>query len=103
MNDSFYKSIHELDSKNTKFKSLFNLPGFNYDKKPIKVTDNLNINNHFVYNDKVIDEKIFVKFFGIVNDSKNKNFDKKTKKNKEKKNETKKNETKKMKPKITKF
>ena len=95
MNDSFYNSIHELDSKNTKLKSLFNLPGFNYNKKPIKITDNLNINNHFVYNDKVIDEKIFVKFFGMIDASKDKKYNKQTKKNKQTKN----NETKKMKPK----
>ena len=94
MNDTFYKSINELDSKNTKLKSLFNLPGFKYNKKPIKIVDDLNINNHFVYNDKVIDEKIFVKFFGIIDGSKEKNHNKQTKKNKEKKNETKK-----MKPK----
>lgn len=100
MNDTFYKSINELDSKNTKLKSLFNLPGFNYNKKPIKITDNLNINNHLIYNDKVIDEKIFVKFFAIVDGSKEKkNINKQTKKNKEKKNKEKKNETKKIRPK----
>ena len=94
MNTSFYKPINDLDNKNIKFKSLFNLPGFNYKEKPIKITDNLNLNNHFVYNDKVIDEKIFIKFFGMVNGSNNKNHNKETKKNKHKKNETKK-----MKPK----
>jgi len=88
MNSNFYKSINQLDNKNTKFNSLFNLPGFNYKEKPIKITDNLNINNHFVYNDKVIDEKIFVKFFGTINNSENKHN--KSKKTKPKKNETKK-------------
>lgn len=94
MNNTFYKSIHELDNKNTKLKYLSNLPGFNYKEKPIKILDNLNINNHFVYNDKVIDEKIFVKFFGIIDNSNTKkNNNKFTKKNKYKKNKTKKNIT----------
>ena len=100
MNDSFYKSINEVDHKNSKLKSLFNLPGFNYIEKPIKIIDNLNINNHFVYNDKVIDEKIFVNFFGSIDNSQHKNYKhKQTKKmqllkNKQKNKETKKNKQK---------
>lgn len=92
MNNTFYKSIDELDNKNIKFKSLFNLPGFNYKEKPIKIVDDLNINNHFLYNDKVIDEKIFIKIFGLIDNSntKKKYNNKFTKKNKYKKNETKK-------------
>lgn len=87
MNNDFYNSVSQLDSKNNKLKSLFNLPGFNYENKPIKITDNLNINNHIKYFDKVIDEKIFIKFFGKITNSENKKYgNKTTKKNKPRKN-----------------
>ena len=86
MNNDFYNSISSIDNKNEKLKALFNLPGFNYENKPIKITDNLNINNHFIYNNKVIDEKIFVNFYGAINNSENAKSDKNNKNKKTKKN-----------------
>ena len=84
MSSDIFKSLNSIDEKNGRFKNLYNLPGFNYKNAPVKITDNLNINNHFINNDKVIDEKIFVKFFGIMNFDKNKNKNKNKKETRKK-------------------
>lgn len=75
-----------------KFKNLQNLPGFNFFKKPVKFIDNINIKNNIIKDDNVIEEKIFVKFFTYINNSKKKKFTRKNyyKKSKETKKETKK-------------
>lgn len=59
-----------LDKKNISFKNLSLLQGFNLANPPVKINDNLNINNKIVLdNGDVIDEKIFIKFFGLVDNS----------------------------------
>lgn len=75
-----------LDKKNRRFKHLSLLQGFNLADLPVKINDNLHITNKVILdneNKDVIDEKIFIKFFGLVDNSKEdsvKNEKKKTKK-----------------------
>jgi hypothetical protein len=62
------------------FKHL-NIPnGFRVKKE--NVNDKLKLYNHFIINDKVIDEKIFVKFYAYIdpNEKSRKNFTKKNRK-----------------------
>ena len=90
-----YRSLKSLDSKNKYFKDLAVFPGFNILDKPVNIKDNLNINNHVVLGpDKVIDEKIYINFIGVVN----KNHDKTTRKS-AKPEQKQKKQTKKAKPK----
>lgn len=76
-----------LDKKNKGFKNLSLLPGFNLADPPVKINDNLHINNKVTLdNGNVIDEKIFIKFFGVVDNTKEGNAKtekKKTRKNKQ--------------------
>ena len=75
-----------LDKKNRRFKHLSLLQGFNLADPPVKINDNLHLTNKVILdneNKDVIDEKIFIKFFGLVDNSKEdsvKNEKKKTKK-----------------------
>lgn len=76
-----------LLKKNKEFKHLSLLQGFNLADPPVKINDNLRLNNSITLDNKdVIDEKIFIKFFGLVDNSKEgsvKNEKKKTHKNKQ--------------------
>ena len=72
-----------IDKKNKLLKNLSVIKGFSLADPPVKINDNLKINNHLVLDKTgdVIDEKIFIKFFGLVDNSeKNKKENKKTKK-----------------------
>ena len=71
-----------LDKKNKGLKNLSLLQGFNLADPPVKINDNLQITNSITLDNKdVIDEKIFIKFFGLVDNSeKNKKQNKKTQK-----------------------
>ena len=52
-----------LDKKNKGFKNLSLLAGFNLADPPVKINDNLRLNNSITLDNKdVIDEKIFIKF-----------------------------------------
>ena len=60
-----------LLKKNKGFKHLSLLQGFNLADPPVKINDNLRLNNSITLdNGDVIDEKIFIKFFGLVDNSK---------------------------------
>lgn len=76
-----------LLKKNRRFKHLSLLQGFNLADPLVKINDNLCLNNSITLdNGDVIDEKIFIKFFGLVDNSKEgsvKNEKKKTRKNKQ--------------------
>ena len=87
-----------LDKKNKGFKNLSLLPGFNLADPPVKINDNLHINNKVTLdNGNVIDEKIFIKFFEVVDNTNASTKEKKqTRKKRKEKKETKK-ETKKLK------
>lgn len=85
-----------LDKKNKGFKNLSLLQGFNLADPPVKINDNLRLNNNVTLDNKdVINEKIFIKFFGLVDNSKEGNNNvkkenkKKTRKNKQSKKERK--------------
>lgn len=87
-----------------KFKDLSLLPGFNLADPPVKINDNLRLNNSITLdNGDIIDEKIFIKFFGVVDNTKEgnaKSDKKKTRKkraNKDKKEKKEKKDTKKEK------
>ena len=73
-----YHNISDIDHKNTRLKNLAVIPGFNLLDKPIKIKDNLHINNYIVKDKDVIDETIFTKFFGLI-DKTNKKINKKRK------------------------
>jgi len=76
-----------LLKKNKEFKHLSLLQGFNLADPPVKINDNLHLTNNVILdNGDIIDEKIFIKFFGLVDNSKEgsvKNEKKKTHKNKQ--------------------
>ena len=64
-----YKSISSLNSKDIGLKYLALLPGFNYDADPIKVNETINLNSNILKNKDIIEEKIFIKFFGLIDKS----------------------------------
>ena len=75
-----------LDKKNKRFKHLSLLQGFNLADPPVKINDNLHLTNNVILdNGDIIDEKIFIKFFGLVDNKEGsvKNEKKKTHKNKQ--------------------
>lgn len=90
-----------LDKKNKAFKNLSLLEGFNLADSPVKINDILQLNNNVtLHSGDVIDEKIFIKFFGLVDNSKEGNVkkeNKKTRKKKDKKDKEDKKDTKKIK------
>ena len=74
-----------LLKKNKGFKHLSLLQGFNLADPPVKINDNLRLNNSITLdNGDVIDEKIFIKFFGLVDNSKEGNVKKENKKTRKK-------------------
>jgi hypothetical protein len=74
-----------LDKKNKGLKNLSLLQGFNLADPPVKINDNLQITNSITLDNKdVIDEKIFIKFFGLVDNSKEGNVEKENKKTRKK-------------------
>ena len=74
-----------LHKKNKEFKKLSLLPGFNLKDTPKKVHDILSLNNNILLsNNDIIDEKIFMKFFGVVDNSKEGNVKKENKKTRKK-------------------
>ena len=74
-----------LDKKNKGFKNLSLLQGFNLADPPVKINDNLHLTNSVTLDNKdVIDEKIFIKFFGLVDNSKEGNVKKENKKTRKK-------------------
>jgi len=75
-----------LLKKNKEFKHLSLLQGFNLADPPVKINDNLHLTNNVILdNGDIIDEKIFIKFFGLVDNKEGsvKNEKKKTHKNKQ--------------------
>ena len=61
------KEIQDIDPKNNLLKHLSNLPGFNYDNKPVKkFLEEVNIDSRSNVKNNVIDETIFLKFFANV-------------------------------------
>ena len=69
MDDIFknIKEIQDIDPKNNLLKHLSNLPGFNYDNKPVKkFLEEVNIDSRSNVKNNVIDETIFLKFFANV-------------------------------------
>lgn len=85
-----------LLKKNKGFKHLSLLQGFNLADPPVKINDNLRLNNSVTLdNGDVIDEKIFIKFFGLVDNSKEGNVKKENKKTRKKKATMDKKDTKK--------
>ena len=93
-----------LFNNQKKIKDLSLLPGFNLADPPVKINDNLRLTNNVTLdNGDVIDEKIFIKFFGLVDNTKEgnaKNEKKKTRKkraNKDKKEKKDNKDTKKEK------
>ena len=87
-----------LDKKNKRFKHLSLLQGFNLADPPVKINDNLRLNNSVTLdNGDVIDEKIFIKFFGLVDNSKEGNVKKENKKTRKKRATKDKKDTKKEK------
>lgn len=76
-----------LDKKNKGFKNLSLLQGFNLADPPVKINDNLRLNNSVTLdneNKDVIDEQIFIKFFGLVDNTKEGNVKKENKKTRKK-------------------
>ena len=74
-----------LDKKNKGFKNLSLLQGFNLADPPVKINDDLRLNNNVTLDSgDVIDEKIFIKFFGLVDNSKEGNVKKENKKTRKK-------------------
>jgi len=74
-----------LDKKNKGFKNLSLLQGFNLADPQVKINDNLQLTNSITLDNKdVIDEKIFIKFFGLVDNSKEGNVEKENKKTRKK-------------------
>lgn len=87
-----------LLKKNKEFKHLSLLQGFNLADPPVKINDNLHLNNSVTLdNGDVIDEKIFIKFFGLVDNSKEGNVKKENKKTRKKRATMDKKDTKKRK------
>ena len=87
-----------LDKKNKGLKNLSLLQGFNLADPPVKINDNLRLNNSVTLdNGDVIDEKIFIKFFGLVDNSKEGNVKKENKKTRKKRATKDKKDTKKEK------
>ena len=87
-----------LLKKNKGFKHLSLLQGFNLADPPVKINDNLRLNNSVTLDNKdVIDEKIFIKFFGLVDNSKEGNVKKENKKTRKKRATKDKKDTKKRK------
>ena len=87
-----------LLKKNKGFKHLSLLQGFNLADPPVKINDNLRLNNSITLdNGDVIDEKIFIKFFGLVDNSKEGNVKKENKKTRKKRATKDKKDTKKEK------
>ena len=85
-----------LLKKNKGFKHLSLLQGFNLADPPVKINDNLRLNNSITLdNGDVIDEKIFIKFFGLVDNSKEGNSKKENKKTRKKRATKDKKDTKK--------
>jgi hypothetical protein len=92
------KEIQDIDPKNNLLKHLSNLPGFNYDNKPVKkFLEEVNIDSRSNVKNNVIDETIFLKFFANVEQKPPKSNSRDTRKKGEKKAEKKaaKKETKK--------
>lgn len=76
-----------LFNNQKKIKDLSLLPGFNLADPPVKINDNLRLNNRVTLdneNKDVIEEKIFIKFFGLVDNSKEGNSKKENKKTRKK-------------------
>ena len=87
-----------IDKKNKAFKNLSLLEGFNLVDSPVKIKDNLQLNNNVIlHSGDVIDEKIFIKFFGLVDNSKEGNVKKENKKTRKKKDKKDTKDTKKIK------
>lgn len=85
-----------LLKKNKGFKHLSLLQGFNLADPPVKINDNLRLNNNVTLdNGDIIDEKIFIKFFGLVDNSKEGNVKKENKKTRKKRATKDKKDTKK--------
>ena len=85
-----------LLKKNKEFKHLSLLQGFNLADPPVKINDNLRLTNSVTLDNKdVIDEKIFIKFFGLVDNSKEGNVKKENKKTRKKRATKDKKDTKK--------
>ena len=78
MNNNFENFNNNLLHKSLKHLSIPN--GFRVKKE--NINDKLKLHNHFIINDKVIDEKIFVKFYAYIdpNEKSRKNFTKKNRK-----------------------
>ena len=85
-----------LLKKNKGFKHLSLLQGFNLADPPVKINDNLRLTNSVTLdNGDIIDEKIFIKFFGLVDNSKEGNVKKENKKTRKKRATKDKKDTKK--------
>lgn len=81
-------NIELLDKKNKEFKNLSLLQGFNLSEPPVIINDIMRLNNIVTLNNgDVIDEKIFIKFFGLVDNNKKDNA--KSDKNKTRKKKSK--------------
>lgn len=78
MNNNFENFNNNLLHKSLKNLSVPN--GFRVKKE--NINDKLKLHNHFIINDKVIDEKIFVKFYAYIdpNEKSKKNLTKKKRK-----------------------
>ena len=94
-----YNYVSELvNTKDVNFKNLALIPGLNLDKPFLKSNESINIENVIMKDKEIINEKIFVKFFGSINETKNKSSRKKRHKffrikNTKKKKEKRKNAT----------
>ena len=77
MNNNFESFNNNMLTKTLKHLSVPN--GFKVKRE--NVNDKLTLKNHFVINDKVIDEKFFVKFYAYIdpNEKPQKKFTKKNK------------------------
>tara|TARA_B100001175_G_scaffold246905_1_gene213647 strand:+ start:743 stop:994 length:252 start_codon:yes stop_codon:yes gene_type:complete len=64
-----YKLLNEFNINKLNYKDLALLPGFNI---PTKIDSQINIVNKNVANDNILDEKMFMKLFNSVDESKNK-------------------------------
>jgi hypothetical protein len=73
-----YNYVSELiNTKDVNFKNLALIPGLNSGKPFLKSNESINIENVIMKDKDVINEKIFVKFFGSINETKNKSSRKK--------------------------
>ena len=66
-----FGSISNINPKDKNLRNMAMLPGFNYTLEPIKISEKLSITNNIVSDIGVVDEKIFAKFFGFINETNN--------------------------------